>query len=322
MTEREKSCLSQQRSGISIGPSDSRRFAALQKARGFLAGAGLPGRVLESGTAAWIPDVTKDVNFPRAQHAKDIGVKGGFASSHCRGGTVAGVLEFFSEQDAEPDIRLLEIMQVIGTQLGRVIERDKADQALRQAKELAETANRAKSEFLANMSHEIRTPMNGIPGDDPDDVADSAERPAASLCRYCLSIRERLAPDYQRSLGFLKDRSREGGTGTHSIRDAATVRGCDRPVLGTSEGQSLELVCTVDAAVPAQLEGDPLRLRQVVTNLVNNAIKFTERGKVVVRVGVAEQTVDSCVLRCDVATPVWSRSVGPRANFRGICTRR
>src|SRR6185295_10299443 len=83
--------------------------------------------------------------------------------------------------------------------------------------------------------------------------------------------------------------------------------------LERAKGKSLELVCTVDAAVPAQLEGDPLRLRQVVTNLVNNAIKFTERGKVVVEVCVAEQTVASCVLRCEVR----DTGVGVASSVRG-----
>jgi PAS domain-containing protein len=95
-----------------------------------------------SASAAWIFDVTKDADFPRAQLAKDIGVKGGFAFPIVVAGGVAAVMEFFSEQNAAPNARLLDMMQVIGTQLGRVIERARADYALRQSKHtLTETKN-------------------------------------------------------------------------------------------------------------------------------------------------------------------------------------
>lgn len=89
-------------------------------------GVGLPGRVLASGEPEWIIDVTKDHNFPRANQVKDIGVKAGFAFPILIGPEVVGVMEFFSTKAAEPDKEILAIMAQIGTQLGRVLERKRA----------------------------------------------------------------------------------------------------------------------------------------------------------------------------------------------------
>ncbi len=97
----------------------------------FAPGIGLPGRVLSSREPAWIVDVTKDPNFPRAKLAEDIGVKAGFAFPVLVGKDVDAVMEFFSTEAVEPDEHILEIMAQVGTQLGRVIERKRAENALR-----------------------------------------------------------------------------------------------------------------------------------------------------------------------------------------------
>jgi len=89
-------------------------------------GVGLPGRVLNNGKPAWIIDVTKDSNFPRAKLAENIGVKSGFAFPILIGKKVVGVMEFFSPKAVEPDPDMLNIMVQIGTQLGRVLERKQA----------------------------------------------------------------------------------------------------------------------------------------------------------------------------------------------------
>tara|TARA_B100000686_G_scaffold353975_1_gene461931 strand:+ start:1406 stop:3007 length:1602 start_codon:yes stop_codon:yes gene_type:complete len=105
-------------------------FRTVTEATPLAYGVGLPGRVLASGKPAWVRDVTKDENFPRARQAMDIGVRAGFAFPILMGKKVAGVMEFFSTQAVEPDDDLLEIMGHIGTLLGRVIERKKSEVAL------------------------------------------------------------------------------------------------------------------------------------------------------------------------------------------------
>ncbi|MEE8202070.1 MAG: PAS domain S-box protein [Candidatus Acidoferrales bacterium] len=109
-------------------PARFETFRKVTEVTRFAPGVGLPGRVLASGKPAWVVDVTNDPNFPRAKLAKDIEVKAGFAFPVLVRTEVVAVLEFFSHEAVEPDEPLLEGMAQIGTQLGRVIERKRAEQ--------------------------------------------------------------------------------------------------------------------------------------------------------------------------------------------------
>src|SRR5919201_7015592 len=136
------------------------RYEAFRKASEtmtFAPGTGLPGRVLDERKPAWIADVTKDPNFPRFKAAQETGLRAGFAFPVLAGDEVVGVLEFFADEPAAPDDAVLAIMAHVGRQLGRVIERQRAEDAVR-------LASQHKSQFLANMSHELRTPLNAIIG--------------------------------------------------------------------------------------------------------------------------------------------------------------
>ncbi|MGA5560919.1 response regulator [Streptomyces platensis] len=119
--------------------AELRAFRQAREASPLTPGAGLPGRVFASGKAAWIVDVTKDAEFSRIGRADDIGVHAAMGFPVLVGEEVVAVLEFFSFQSAEPDGALLDLMANIGTQLGRVVDRMRAETAARNVNLLLES---------------------------------------------------------------------------------------------------------------------------------------------------------------------------------------
>jgi PAS domain S-box-containing protein len=128
-------------------PEKFERFRALSEKVSFRAGAGLPGRVLEAGEALWIPDVETDPSFTRSR-LHDLGIHSAFASPVVAGGRVVAVLEFFREQVTEPDESFRELISGVGNQLGRVIERVRAVEALRQSDERYQLVSRATNDSI------------------------------------------------------------------------------------------------------------------------------------------------------------------------------
>src|SRR5262249_51604446 len=114
-------------------------FEAVTRQGAFAPGVGLPGRIWASGKPAWVPDVVKDNNFPRAPVAAREGLHGAFGFPILFGPKLRGVIEFFSHEIQEPDADLLEMMAVVGGQIGQFLERKQGEEQLRDSeRELAD----------------------------------------------------------------------------------------------------------------------------------------------------------------------------------------
>jgi PAS domain S-box-containing protein len=383
-------------------------FCAISREITFGRGEGLPGRVWESAAPAWIPDVTRDLNFPRARVAAREGLRAAFGFPVTVRGDVISVMEFFSPEIREPDRALLSTFAAIGDQIGMFVERRRAldeldrfftlsldmlcvagfdgyfkrvnpawqrqlgwseaellsrpymelihpddleatraaasrlaegadvvyfenrykhkdgtvrwllwastpvpaDQviyatarditerkaaeetmaelvrALEVSKSRAEEAAATKSAFLANMSHEIRTPLNAILGMTALTLDTRLTETQRDYLSTVKSSGEALLALINDILDFSKIEARHLDLEASPFDLRETVDDACRLLALRAAEKGLELACEVAPAVPEELVGDAGRLRQVLVNILGNAVKFTSRGEVVLRVAL------------------------------------
>ena len=260
-------------------------------------GVGLPGRVWGSGQPLWIPDVQRELNFPRRAAASEAGLHTAFGFPIQHAGDILGIMEFFDARTRQPDDQLLKLMDALGAQVGLFLRRRQAEEQVaallereRAARRQADEAVRVRDQFLASASHDLRGPLTAIHGYaalarrriETGDV----ERAPAALTSIQASVKRLTG-----TLEELLDLAKLDAGQPLALRRAPT----DLVALVRRVAADQEIAverCSVEVRSAAtELSGwwDAARLERTLANLVGNAVKYSEPGRAAVTVTVSRQ---------------------------------
>jgi signal transduction histidine kinase/CheY-like chemotaxis protein len=249
--------------------------------KSFSRGEDLPGSVLATGASIWIEDVTNVPSLTRFSKTANI-IGSVLAIPIKADDQVVAVLEFMKQIPAAADDLLKLTFERVGSELGRVYLRDQITVALQEARAEAESSTRAKASFLAAMSHEVRTPMNGVVGmvdlvlqtkldDDQRSMLQTVKDSGHALIKVINDILDFSKID----AGRLEIESNDMSV-TKIVEDVAVS------LSPSAIQKGIKFITSVDPTIPETVKGDAVRVRQILSNLVGNAVKFSSQGEIVI----------------------------------------